>query len=210
MAPKSAWRPCTPGCPTHTAKARRRCPPCCRERCSILRWSASFATSLSLMPPESRLLARGTLLALGAFLPVRRRAVHRPPDRRQAADGLLQRRAHGRHRPWLRLWRTSRNCRRALPHAESFAEQVADVFRRRQRHAGLRGQSAFRRFAWSANVFRYWAALWLAGAVAITGAPPFGLFLSELTIIRAGLARITLAPRRSDRGPADRHFRRLS
>ena len=31
--------------------------------------------------------------------------------------------------------------------------------------------------------------LWLAGAVAITGAPPFALFLSELTIIRAGLAR---------------------
>ncbi len=30
--------------------------------------------------------------------------------------------------------------------------------------------------------------LWLAGAIAITGAPPFGLFLSELTIMRAGLA----------------------
>jgi hydrogenase-4 component F len=30
--------------------------------------------------------------------------------------------------------------------------------------------------------------LWIAGAVAITGAPPFGLFLSELTIMRAGLA----------------------
>ena len=30
--------------------------------------------------------------------------------------------------------------------------------------------------------------LWLAGAVAITGAPPFGLFVSELTILRAGLA----------------------
>ena len=29
--------------------------------------------------------------------------------------------------------------------------------------------------------------LWLAGAVAITGAPPFGLFLSELTIMRAGV-----------------------
>ncbi len=29
--------------------------------------------------------------------------------------------------------------------------------------------------------------LWLAGAVAITGAPPFALFLSELAIIRAGL-----------------------
>jgi hydrogenase-4 component F len=29
-------------------------------------------------------------------------------------------------------------------------------------------------------------ALWLAGAVAITGAPPFGLFLSELTVLRAG------------------------
>ncbi|CAN7702719.1 hydrogenase 4 subunit F [Caballeronia sp. LjRoot34] len=31
-------------------------------------------------------------------------------------------------------------------------------------------------------------ALWLAGAVAITGAPPFGLFLSELTLMRAGMA----------------------
>jgi len=30
-------------------------------------------------------------------------------------------------------------------------------------------------------------ALWLAGAAAITGAPPFGLFLSEFTILRAGL-----------------------
>jgi hydrogenase-4 component F len=29
-------------------------------------------------------------------------------------------------------------------------------------------------------------ALWLAGAVAITGAPPFGLFLSEFIILRAG------------------------
>jgi hydrogenase-4 component F len=29
--------------------------------------------------------------------------------------------------------------------------------------------------------------LWIAGAVAITGAPPFGLFLSEVTILRAGL-----------------------
>ncbi|WP_298292447.1 proton-conducting transporter membrane subunit [Thiomonas sp.] len=30
-------------------------------------------------------------------------------------------------------------------------------------------------------------AVWLAGAVAITGAPPFGLFLSELTILRGGM-----------------------
>jgi hydrogenase-4 component F len=30
-------------------------------------------------------------------------------------------------------------------------------------------------------------ALWLAGAIAITGAPPFGLFFSEFTIMRAGL-----------------------
>lgn len=30
--------------------------------------------------------------------------------------------------------------------------------------------------------------LWLAGAVAITGAPPFGLFLSEFSILRAGFS----------------------
>jgi hydrogenase-4 component F len=38
-----------------------------------------------------------------------------------------------------------------------------------------------------AHVFPTQAALWLAGAVAITGAPPFGLFLSEFTIMRAGM-----------------------
>jgi hydrogenase-4 component F len=37
------------------------------------------------------------------------------------------------------------------------------------------------------NRFPVQGALWLAGAVAITGAPPFGLFLSELIILRAGL-----------------------
>jgi hydrogenase-4 component F len=35
-------------------------------------------------------------------------------------------------------------------------------------------------------------ALWLAGAVAITGAPPFGLFQSELAILRAGFASPSL------------------
>jgi len=35
--------------------------------------------------------------------------------------------------------------------------------------------------------FPVFGALWLAGAVAITGAPPFGLFASEFTVLRAGL-----------------------
>ena len=45
------------------------------------------------------------------------------------------------------------------------------------------------------NIHDVWArfpvqgALWLAGAAAITGAPPFGLFLSELVILRAGFDR---------------------
>jgi hydrogenase-4 component F len=38
------------------------------------------------------------------------------------------------------------------------------------------------------NVFATTGALWLAGAIAITGAPPFGLFFSEFTIMRAGFA----------------------
>jgi hydrogenase-4 component F len=36
------------------------------------------------------------------------------------------------------------------------------------------------------GVFPVSGALWLCGAVAITGAPPFGLFLSEFAILRAG------------------------
>ncbi len=51
-----------------------------------------------------------------------------------------------------------------------------------------------------ANLRGVWArfpvqgALWLAGAVAITGAPPFGLFLSELIILKAGLAQSFVWP----------------
>lgn len=36
------------------------------------------------------------------------------------------------------------------------------------------------------QVFPVSGAIWLCGALAITGAPPFGLFLSEFTILRAG------------------------
>lgn len=38
-----------------------------------------------------------------------------------------------------------------------------------------------------ARYFPVGGMLWLAGAVAITGAPPFGLFVSEFTILRAGI-----------------------
>jgi hydrogenase-4 component F len=43
------------------------------------------------------------------------------------------------------------------------------------------------RNVWS--VYPVQGSLWLAGAVAITGAPPFGLFLSELVILRGGVER---------------------
>jgi hydrogenase-4 component F len=38
-----------------------------------------------------------------------------------------------------------------------------------------------------ARLFPTQGALWIAGAVAITGAPPFGLFPSEFAIMRAGM-----------------------
>jgi hydrogenase-4 component F len=43
------------------------------------------------------------------------------------------------------------------------------------------------RNVWS--VYPVQGSLWLAGAAAITGAPPFGLFLSELVILRGGMER---------------------
>ncbi len=49
---------------------------------------------------------------------------------------------------------------------------------------GTKDMAAIRRVG---SYFPVAGALWLAGAVAITGAPPFGLFLSELAILRAGL-----------------------
>lgn len=49
------------------------------------------------------------------------------------------------------------------------------------------GSKEIGRIAGVGRYFPTFGALWLAGAVAITGAPPFGLFLSEFTIMRAGL-----------------------
>ena len=81
----------------------------------------------------------------------------------------------------------ARRRRRALSHAQPLAEQVADVLRRGQHDARLRDQGDRPDPAASAGAFPTQGALWLAGAVAITGAPPFGLFPSEFTIMRAGL-----------------------
>ena len=56
-----------------------------------------------------------------------------------------------------------------------------------QHDAQLRRPRTSPASAWWDAAFPVVGAMWLAGAVAITGAPPFGLFASELTILRAGL-----------------------
>ena len=155
-------------------------------------------------------LARGTVLSLGAFSAVRRGAVHRPPDGSEAADGLFERRAHGRHRNWVRLWRIARNCWRALPHAQSFAEQVADVFRRRQSSCGPTGPSASEASVICRPMFSDGGRVVARRRRRHNGAPPFGLFLSELTIIRAGLSAIDIGSLSPHRCSVDRHLRRFS
>ncbi|MEY2341984.1 proton-conducting transporter membrane subunit [Acidithiobacillus sp. IBUN Pt1247-S3] len=49
---------------------------------------------------------------------------------------------------------------------------------------GSKAMSQMRRVL---HYYPFSGGLWLLGAVAITGAPPFGLFLSELTILRGGI-----------------------
>ena len=153
--------------------------------------------------------ARTVLIALGVLSLLRWRTVHRAPKRHQAADGLFQRRAHGRRCARLRIRRDIRRRRRALPHAEPFTEQVSDVLRRRQRHAQL---TARRRFAEIRGVWTHYPVRAACGSRAPSrspGAPPFGLFLSELSILRGGLAQhLRLGGRRHDRA-ADRHLRRF-
>ncbi len=48
------------------------------------------------------------------------------------------------------------------------------------------GSKEIRRIGGVGRRFPVQAGLWLAGAAAITGAPPFALFLSELVVLRAG------------------------
>ena len=82
-------------------------------------------------------LARTVARGLWRFLASGRRTLHRSPERHQAAHGLFERRAYGRACAWFRLRRTARHRRRALSHAQSLAEQVADVLWRRQCDAQL-------------------------------------------------------------------------
>ena len=87
------------------------------------------------------------LVAFGVLSLLDRRAFHRAAARDQAADGVLERRAYGRGRARLRLRRSVRRGWRALPHAQSLAEQIAHVLRGRQHDARLRheGHRAYSR-----------------------------------------------------------------
>ena len=82
-------------------------------------------------------LARDVLLGLGRILSFRRRSFHPSPDRHQAPDGVFEHRTYGRDCAGVRVRRPARRCRGALSHAQSLAEQIGDVLRRRQHDARL-------------------------------------------------------------------------
>ena len=60
-APRSAWRRCTPGCPTPMPRARRRSRPCCRACCSTSR-STPCCASRCCWRPTRRRIAPGPLM----------------------------------------------------------------------------------------------------------------------------------------------------
>ena len=53
-APRSAWRRCTPGCPTRMPKARRRSRRCCRACCSTSRSMRCCASRCCSRPTRRR------------------------------------------------------------------------------------------------------------------------------------------------------------
>ena len=83
-APRSAWRRCTPGCPTPMPKARRRFRRCCRACCSTSR-SMPCCASRCCSPPIPQAIAPGPLmmtmglvsLIFAAFMLYRRRDIKR-------------------------------------------------------------------------------------------------------------------------------------
>ncbi len=120
-------------------------------------------------------------------LPGRRRALHRPAGGRQAPDGLFQRGAYRHYRAGVGFGGVL-GIAGALYHMLNHSLNKSLMFF---------GAGSMMRSYQTKDIghihlvsrrFPVVGALWLAGAVAITGAPPFGLFASELTILRAGLA----------------------
>ncbi len=180
LAPMHSWLP------MRTAKARRRFRRCCRARwdntamLGIVRTLAATDAASAGALPHAALIVLGVLSVLiGTLFIVRQRDI-----KRLMAYSTVEH--HGNHRAWLRIWRGPRRIGRALPHAQSFVEQVADVLRRRQRDAAtVPPHSAIRGVLERTPVTRL---LWLAGAWP-SRSPPFGTFLGELPILRFGLGR---------------------
>ena len=121
-APRWAWRPCTPGSPTPTARRPgwwARCWPGGSPTAPSWRCCAS---SRSARPPARRAFARELLVVHRPAVDGGGRRVHGPAARLQAHARLLQRRAHG-HPGARRRPRRQRHLRRAAAPAEQRPRQ---------------------------------------------------------------------------------------
>ncbi len=100
--------------------------------------------------------------------------------------GLLERRAHGDCDAW-RGRGGNRRIRRAPARREPFPDESDAVPAWRGTSSEPTGRRPPSQVTGVLRVLPVSGALWLAGFFAITGSPPFGLFVSELTILKGTL-----------------------
>ncbi len=136
-APRSASSPCTPGCPTPTARRRRRSRRCSRARCSPAAFYAILRFFQVAVAAGDRAFAEHVADRLRRRLAGRRQPLRAAPGQLQAPARLLLDRAHGRDRAGGRLRRPAGGRRGAAARHHPRLGQGPRLLRRRLAAAPL-------------------------------------------------------------------------
>ena len=128
--------------------------------------------------------------AAGARPAVRGRghAVHPDPVEPEAAARLFERGARGDHGGGPGAGRGGRDLRRPAPHDLPHAREAAVVLLGGDARAAPRSSDFEEIGPGTLGRTPVASALFVLAAVILTGSPPFGLFFSEMTILKAGFA----------------------
>ena len=164
-----AWRRCTPGCRTPTARRPRWSRRCSPGRCSTAPSSAILRVHAVMGAAGLAEFSGRAAGALRAALDGGGGRVHHRPGRLQADAGLLQRRAHGHPGAGRRAGRRWPASARCCTRSTTRSTKAMLFLAGRQHPGGLPHQGRRRRCAACCRPLPVTGVLWVAGFLAITG-----------------------------------------
>ena len=188
-APRSAWRRCTPGCPTPTPRARRRSRRCCRACCSTSRSMRCCASRCCWRPIPAALAPGPLMVDDGAGLARLRRPSCSTAGATSSACSPIPRSSTWASSPSPSAWAGRSPISPGLLHMTMHSLTKSAIFfavghiaqvKGTQKIADIRGLT-------ETHPVLGWGLV--LGVVAIAGLPPLGIFMSEFLVVTSTFAR---------------------